>query len=67
MKRVDYVGKPRRAASTELPRSHRRQKAGPQNEEQAICPFTLEPSSHCVTRRSSLRHRCSYTLEPCLG
>jgi hypothetical protein len=32
-----------------------------------LCPYTLEPAAWCETRKTSLRHRCSFTLEPCAG
>ena len=42
---------PRNASRTEVP----------------LCPYTLEPAALCETHRSSQRHRCSFTLEPCAG
>ena len=34
-------------------------------EEQAICPFTIEPSRDCTVKKSTFKRTCPFTLESC--
>jgi hypothetical protein len=34
-------------------------------DEQAICPFTIEPSGDCTVKKSTFKRTCPFTLEPC--
>ena len=34
-------------------------------DEQAICPFTIEPSRDCTVNKSAFKRTCPFTLESC--
>ena len=34
-------------------------------DEQAMCPFTIEPSGDCTVIKSIFKKPCPFTLEPC--
>lgn len=63
MKLTSYVSKDRRRPAA-MPAGPKRTVTR-QEQKQSICPFTLEPSVNCTTKRASFRVRCSYTLEAC--